>query len=122
MNLTQYFDNTKGLGVLSTADSSGRVNAAVYARPHLMEDGTLVFIMRDRLTRDNLKSNPHAAFLFKEDGAGYNGKRLYLTKVKEVQDEELVKKLRRRKYAEKSVDERFVVYFQLDKELPLVGE
>ena len=32
MNLSDYFDNTKGYGVLATADSSGKVNAAVYAR------------------------------------------------------------------------------------------
>ncbi len=34
MNLSDYFDNTKGYGVLATADSSGKVDAAVYARPH----------------------------------------------------------------------------------------
>ena len=50
MNLKTYFDETKGLGVLSTADGKGRVNAAVYARPHMMEDGGLAFIMRDRLS------------------------------------------------------------------------
>ncbi len=49
MNLKTYFDETKGLGVLSTADGKGRVNAAVYARPHMMEDGGLAFIMRDHL-------------------------------------------------------------------------
>ena len=121
MNLKQYFDTTKGLGVLSTADSSGRVNAAIYARPHLMEDGTLVFIMRDRLTHDNLRSNPHAAYLFRESDPGYSGKRLYLTKVKEEQNADLIKSLQRRKYKNKGADERFLVYFRLDKELPLVG-
>jgi hypothetical protein len=86
-----------------------------------MEDGTLVFIMRDRLTHDNLRSNPHAAYLFKESEPGYSGKRLYLTKVKEDQNGELIESLQRRKYKEKITDERFLVYFQLDKELPLVG-
>jgi hypothetical protein len=122
MNLERYFDDTKGLGVLSTADSSGKVNAAVYARPHIMEDGTLMFIMRDRLTHENLKSNPHAAYLFKEDRPGYTGKRFYLTKVKEEQNDELMKSFQRRKYSEESLEERFLVFFRLDKELPLVGE
>jgi hypothetical protein len=68
MNLKTYFDETKGMGVLSTADGKGRVNAAVYARPHVMDDGTLAFVMRDRLSHENLTSNPHAAYLFREEG------------------------------------------------------
>ena len=122
MNLELYFDNTKGLGILSTADSSGKVNAAVYARPHFMEDGTLAMVMRDRLSHHNLQSNPHATFLFKEEGSGYRGKRLYLTKVREEQNSDLLQSLRRRKSTDGNGDERFLVFFKLDKELPLVGE
>ncbi len=122
MNLERYFDNTKGLGILSTADSTGKVNAAVYARPHFMEDGTLAMIMRDRLSHHNLQSNPHATFLFKEEGSGYRGKRLYLTKVREEQNTDLLQSLRRRKSTDGNGDERFLVFFKLDKELPLVGE
>jgi hypothetical protein len=122
MNLELYFDNTKGLGILSTADSTGKVNAAVYARPHFMEDGTLAMIMRDRLSHYNLQSNPHATFLFKEEGSGYRGKRLYLTKVREEQNTDLLQSLRRRKSTDSNGDERFLVFFKLDKELPLVGE
>ena len=66
MNLKGYFENTKGGGVLATADSDGKVDAAVYARPHFMEDGTIAMIMRDRLTHHNLQSNSHAAYLFHE--------------------------------------------------------
>jgi len=122
MNLDLYFDNTKGLGILSTADSTGKVNAAVYARPHFMEDGTLAMIMRDRLSHYNLQSNPHATFLFKEEGSGYRGKRLYLTKIREEQNTDLLQSLRRRKSTDGNGDERFLVFFKLDKELPLVGE
>ena len=64
MTIKEYFDTTKGLGILSTADSDGKVDAAIYARPHFMEDGTLAFIMRDRLSHHNLQSNPHAVYLF----------------------------------------------------------
>jgi len=122
MNLELYFDNTKGLGILSTADSTGKVNAAVYARPHFMEDGTLAMIMRDRLSHHNLQSNPHATFLFKEEGSGYRGKRLYLTKVREEQNTDLLQSLRRRKSTDGNGEDRFLVIFKLDKELPLVGE
>ena len=122
MNLELYFDNTKGLGILSTADSTGKVNAAVYARPHFMEDGTLAIIMRDRLSHHNLQANPHATFLFKEEGSGYRGKRLYLTKVREEHNTDLLQSLRRRKSTDGNGEDRFLVIFKLDKELPLVGE
>lgn len=121
MTLKKYFDSTRGLGILSTADSDGKVDAAVYARPHFMADGTLTLILRDRLTRHNLKSNPHATYLFKEDGQGYRGKRLFLTKVREEQNTELLQSLRRRKSSDEGVEDRYLVYFKLNKELPLVG-
>jgi hypothetical protein len=75
MKLSEYFENTKGKGVMSTADSHGILTAAVYARPHVMDDGTVAFIMADRLTHKNLESNPHAVYLFMEDGEKYVGKR-----------------------------------------------
>jgi hypothetical protein len=121
MKLKEYFENTQGLGVLATADSDGKVDAAVYSRPHVMEDGTLAFIMRDRLTHHNLQSNPRATFLFKEDGAGYKGKRLFLTKVREEENTQLLESLRRRQYIDKNDESRFLVFFTLDKELPLIG-
>jgi len=121
MELKQYFESTKGTGVIATADGDGKVDAAIYARPHFVEDGTLAVIMRDRLTHHNLQSNPHATFLFIEDGAGYKGKRLFLTKVREEQDSELLHSLRRRLYPDDKEEAKFLVFFKLDKELPLIG-
>jgi hypothetical protein len=121
MELKEYFETVKGLGVMATADSNGRTNAAVYSRPHVMEDGLLAFIMRDRLTHANLKANPHATYLFKEDGAGYKGKRLYLSKVREEEDTALLESLRRRQYPDKTEETKFLVFFKIDRELPLVG-
>jgi hypothetical protein len=121
MELKEYFETVKGLGVMATADSKGRTNAAVYSRPHVMEDGLLAFIMRDRLTHANLKANPHATYLFKEDGAGYKGKRLYLSKVREEEDTALLESLRRRQYPDKTEETKFLVFFKIDRELPLVG-
>ena len=48
MEIKDYFENNKGFGVLSTSDGNGNVNSAVYARPHVMEDDLLAFVMRDR--------------------------------------------------------------------------
>ena len=123
MDLGQYFASTKGFGVLSTADAQGKVDAAVYSRPHVMEDGTIASIMHDRLTHENLKSNPNAVYLFLEEGAGYRGKRLYLTKVREDTDPVLINELSRRCYPTElqAKEPRFLVYFRVDKELPLVG-
>ena len=121
MALKDYFEETKGIGVIATADGDGKVNAAIYSRPHFMEDETLAFIMRDRLTHHNLQSNPHATYLFKAEGPGYKGKRLYLTKVREEQDTELLESLRRRQYIDEKDESKFLVFFQLDKELPLIG-
>jgi hypothetical protein len=121
MDLKEYFENTSGFGVLATADGDGKVDAAVYARPHFMEDGSIAMIMRDRLTHHNLQSNPHAAYLFHEDSPGYKGKRLFLTKLREEQDTELLQSLRRRQYIDDTDEKRFLVFFQIDKELPLVG-
>jgi hypothetical protein len=121
MELKKYFENTEGVGVLATADADGKVDAAIFARPHFMEDGTLAIIMRDRLTHHNLQSNPHATFLFIEDGPGYKGKRLFMTKLREEQDSELLNSLRRRQYLDEKDEAKFLAFFKLDKELPLVG-
>ncbi len=121
MGLKEYFENTKGIGVLATADAEGKVDAAVYARPHVMEDGTLAMIMRERLTHHNLQSNPHAAFLFIESGPGYKGKRLFLKKLREAQDREMIARLKRRQYDDDGSEEKFLVFFSVEKELPLIG-
>jgi hypothetical protein len=121
MALKQYFEEHKGTGVLATADSSGKVDAAVYSRPHFMEDGSIAFIMRDRLTHHNLQSNPHATFLFIENGPGYNGRRLFLKKVREENNPELIRKIKRRKYTDDNEEPKFLVFFTLEKELPLIG-
>jgi hypothetical protein len=121
MELKEYFESVKGRGILATADAQGRVDAAVYATPHFMEDGIIAFIMRDRLTHHNLQSNPHAAYLFMETGEKFAGKRLFLTKTGEEQDTELLYSLRRRQYPDDKNEAKFLVYFQIDKVLPLIG-
>lgn len=123
MDLKAYFEGTKGLGVLATADGEGRVDAAVYAKPHVMEADTVAFIMADRLTHHNLESNGHAAFLFVEQGPGYKGVRLFLTKLREEQDSDLLYELRSRKYpaGREEGKTRFLVFFRVDKVLPLIG-
>ncbi len=125
MTLSDYFEKAKGKGIIATADTKGKVGMAVYARPHLINEKTAVFIMADRLMHKNLQSNPNASYLFAEEGPRYRGKRLYLSKIKEEENRDLVEQLRRRGCC--PVDEgykqgkRFVVYFKVNKVMPLIG-
>ena len=125
MTLSDYFEKAKGKGIIATADAKGKVGVAVYARPHFMNEKTAAFIMADHLMHKNLQSNPNASYLFVEEGPRYRGKRLYLTKIKEEENRDLVDQLRRRGCC--PVDEsykqgrRFVVYFKVNKVLPLIG-
>jgi len=125
MTLSEYLVGKKGIKILSTADSAGMVGTAVYSMPKIMDDGTLAFIMRERLAYENLKSNPHAAFMFIEEGGGYNGIRLFLTKTGEDDNPELIASMTRRHLTpeeDKKKGPKHIVYFKIDKILPLVGD
>ncbi|MCE5328065.1 MAG: pyridoxamine 5'-phosphate oxidase family protein [Planctomycetaceae bacterium] len=125
MKLSEYFESVKGTGVLATANASGNVDVALYARPHFMDEETVAFIMADGLSHRNLQSNLHVAYLFVEHGEGYKGKRLYLTKIAEETDPQKIQALRRRPLpAECGVESqsRFLVHFRVDHVRPLVGD
>ena len=125
MSLYTYFKDAKGRGILATADSDGVVDIAVYAKPEVIDDTMVAFIMKERLSRENLKSNPHAAYMFIEEGEGYKGKRLYLTKVREETNNSIVEEFIKRQpeIAEPEDDSRkYLVYFQVDNVWPLVGD
>jgi len=126
MDLAEYFDNTKGFGVFATADSEGNVNVAALSRPTIMDDGTAAFLMSGHLTHNNLQSNPHAAYYFVEKGGGFGGKRLFLTKIKETEDSDLMNTLRKKRYpiftTKYDNESKYVVFFRIDKVLPLVAD
>jgi len=126
MKLGEYFEKTSGMGVLATADSGGKVDVAVYGKPYFGEEETVAFIMAERLSHHNLQSNGHAAYLFWESGGEHQGKRLYLTMIKEEKDTELVEKIMKEVYPEGSERYRgiskYLVYFHVDQVLPLLGE
>jgi hypothetical protein len=127
MNLKKYFESKKGLGVLSTADERGKVNAALYSKPHVIDDAHVAFIMADRLTHANTKKNPYATFLFKENGTGYKGKRLVLKKQSETDDQELIAATCKIEYAGSICEPRylkktFLVTFSVQSVLPLLGK
>ena len=122
MTMDEYFDTVKGFGVLATAGGDGKVNAAVFARPHVMDEHNVAFIMAERLTYENLRSNPWATYIFLEAGGGWAGKRLYLRKIREEENEELRREICRRcDYSRYDVRKRFIVHFLIERELPLIG-
>lgn len=124
MQLKEYFLGQTGTGILATVGDSGEVDTAIYAKPHFMENGTIAFIMRDRLTHSNLRTNPRANYMFVEHSQGFKGVRLFLKKVDETDDRHMIASLARRKLSpeeDKARGMKFLVSFTVEKVLPLIG-
>ena len=119
--LREYFENTEGVGVLATADSEGKVDQAIYARPHVADGGQLVFVMMKNLSHENLQSNPFACYLFMEKEGKYQGKRIYLKMTGETEDAEIIESMKRRCCSESKEGREVVAYFEIQKVRPLVG-
>lgn len=120
MNLDKYFSENNGIGVLSTANNAGEVNSALYAKPHVQSGSEISFIMLNKRTRANLLENPKANYLFIENGNGYKGIRIYLTKIGETDDSKAIENLKRR--SSSSNQERYLVTFKVDKAIELIGD
>jgi hypothetical protein len=127
VSLRDYFQSVSGTGILATADAAGKVNLAVYAIPHFLEDSDqrLAFVMSDRLSHDNITVNPHAAYLFIDNIEDHTGKRLFLTKIGEEDDQARIDSVRRhgrRRTADHEPPPRcWLVHFRVDGVRPLVG-
>ena len=124
MNWKEYFEKSNGCGFLATTNSQGEVNIAVYAKPIVLNDGTFVFGMGNRLTRTNLQENPRAVYAFQE--AGYKGMRFYLYKRKEENSGPLLDQLRAAAATCPAPGApqiiKYTVHFRVDRYLPLVIE
>ncbi len=124
MDMRDYFESADGVDILATSDASGTVNAAIYAKPCIIDENTVVFSMLDRFSYANIRSNPHAAYMFLENGGGYAGKRLYLTKLCEETDSDRIKALKKKhsKIFKLGEINRHLVFFTIDKIRPLVDD
>lgn len=124
MDLKDYFESTDGVGILSTADSAGNVDSAIYATPHVITEDRIGFIMRPRLSLKNVQQNPKAVYMFIEKGPGYQGRRLYLEKTHEEDDPAKVQQYRRSSHGHGSGDESEAsfVHFKVIRIRPLVGD
>lgn len=126
MDLNQYFNEHDGIGVLSTADQSGRVNSAIFARPYVDEEGSVIFVAAKHRSLENLQSNSSASYLFKEQGPGYQGLRLDLKLSKLIDNSELLDKFRKENSGElyeryRDVD-AVLALFEIETQRPLVGD
>ena len=124
MDYKSYFNGASGKGYLATSNKKGEVNIAFYSRPHVLDDGTFVFGMTDRLTHAHLSENPHAVYAFNE--SGFSGKRFYLEKVKEATEGPILTEIReatnRCVFPGAGALVKYVVYFKVTRDLPLVCE
>jgi hypothetical protein len=124
MTLKDYLEENSGVCVFSSADTSGKVTTAIYSAPRVMEDNSVCFIMRERLTYRNIFENPHAACMFIEHGGKYKGIRLFLTKIREENDTELISRMTRRNLSpeeDRLKGPKHLVIFRVEKILPLIG-
>jgi putative heme iron utilization protein len=121
MEMQKYFKEHQGTGILATADKEGKVDVAVYACPHVIDDKTIAFIMRLRRSYQNLKSNPKAAYMFIEKTPGYHGTRLYLKKLREETDMKVINSMRRSHHGQDE-SSAVLVYFTVEEIRPLTGD
>lgn len=111
--LKEYFEKKSGLAVLSTCDSAGNVNAAVYGKPHFTDGDIFALIMNDRVSHANIRENPRAAYLFVEEGTKSRGIRVYLEKTGETDDPGEIEKFRRHHGSDNADKKLFLVKFNV---------
>lgn len=128
MNLKSYFQEHEGIGILATSDADATVDAAIYAKPLVINQTTIAFAMRQRLSHQNLRSFPRAAYMFIEKGKSaesYNGIRLYLTVQREETNQSVIAAMHKKDpwiYPEGDDSEKFLVFFSVTHIRPLVGD
>lgn len=95
--LRMLLDSPGRAGVLSTADSQGEVNAAVFGSARLTEEGNLLLALGENRSLRYLRANPRAVFTLCEPGPhplAWQGARLYLEVIRIDTEGDLLGKLR----------------------------
>jgi hypothetical protein len=112
-----------GRGVIATASKDGEVNTAVYALPHVVDAETVAWGMTDGRTWNNVRQNPHAAYVYFAPGEGFRGARLTLSLLRTEDSGEMLARIRQRTAATSPANPeavRHVAYFKVDETRPLV--
>lgn len=79
--LMEYFNKQPRIGSLSTATKNGKVNAACFGSPQMVDEKTVIMAVRKNRTLANLQENPNAIFMIMEPGKTgreWKGVRVYL--------------------------------------------
>ena len=79
--LVEYFNKQPRLGSLSTADKEGKVDAACFGSPRMIDEKTMLMGLGKNRTFANLQQNPYAVFMIMEPGPSlpqWKGIRVYL--------------------------------------------
>jgi hypothetical protein len=79
--LMEYFNKQPRLGILSTADKTGKVDSGYFGSPRMTDEKTVVMGLGKGRTFTNLQENPRACFLIMEPGSKlpeWKGVRVYL--------------------------------------------
>jgi hypothetical protein len=85
--LMEYFNKQPRIGTFSTASKDGKVDAACFGSPRMIDEKTVVMSVRKARTFANLQENPNAVFMIIEPGKTspeWKGIRVYL-KMKDFQ-------------------------------------
>lgn len=75
------FNKRPRIGTLSTSDSKGNVNVAVFGSPQMIDEDTVVMGLGQNRSLSYLKENPKSAFIVMEPGetiVDWSGVRVYL--------------------------------------------
>ena len=79
--LMTLFNKYPRIGTLSTANTEGEVNVAVFGSPRMIDENTVVMGIGQNRSLRNLQRNPKAAFIVMEPGEtvmDWKGARVYL--------------------------------------------
>jgi hypothetical protein len=83
--LVDYFNKQPRIGILSTANREGKVDAAIFGSPMMIDEKTVVMGLGQNRTFTYLQENPNAVYTIVEEGEAFmdwKGLRVYL-KMKE---------------------------------------
>lgn len=123
MSLKEMFPSG-GRGVLATSASSGSVNTAIYAQPHVIDEKTVAWGMTEGRTWAFLKENPQASYLYMNPGPGFAGVRLALALKEFTSEGEFLEEIRAHTAAIVSPAAaqavKHVAYFEVVEIRPLV--
>ena len=79
--LMELFNKYPRIGTLSTANTEGEVNVAVFGSPRMIDENTIIMGIGQNRSFRNLERNPKAVFIVMEQGEtvmDWKGSRVYL--------------------------------------------